>query len=96
MLYSKSVNLPFQVVAVDPEGSLIAEPPELNQKGKKFEVEGIGKDFIPTACDRKVIVHQHCLQHVHLIKKLSIYLNHSDKSKIKVSNAFCMSTNVIS
>ncbi|XP_046554220.1 cystathionine beta-synthase-like [Haliotis rubra] len=44
-----------KIVAVDPEGSLIAEPAELNQKGKKFEVEGIGKDFVPTACDRQFV-----------------------------------------
>uniref|UniRef100_UPI00398EA98F cystathionine beta-synthase-like protein n=1 Tax=Pristiophorus japonicus TaxID=55135 RepID=UPI00398EA98F len=45
-----------QIVAVDPEGSNMAEPEELNLTGEtSYEVEGIGHNFIPTVLDRKVI-----------------------------------------
>ena len=37
------------VVGVDPEGSILAEPAEINKTESGFyEVEGIGYDFIPT------------------------------------------------
>lgn len=40
---------------MDPEGSILAEPEELNRKEKTtYEVEGIGYDFIPTVLDRAV------------------------------------------
>lgn len=46
---------PPQIVAVDPEGSILAEPEELNKTDKtQYEVEGIGYDFIPTVLDRSV------------------------------------------
>ncbi|KAM4701196.1 cystathionine beta-synthase isoform 2-T5 [Discoglossus pictus] len=45
-----------KIVAVDPEGSILAEPEELNQTDKTgYEVEGIGYDFIPTVLDRSVV-----------------------------------------
>ncbi|KAM8975797.1 cystathionine beta-synthase isoform 3-T3 [Pelodytes ibericus] len=45
-----------KVIAVDPEGSSLAEPEELNQTEKTgYEVEGIGYDFIPTVLDRSVV-----------------------------------------
>ena len=45
----------FQIIGVDPEGSLIAQPEEINKTDKSFyEVEGVGYDFIPTVCDRQV------------------------------------------
>ncbi|XP_015608360.1 cystathionine beta-synthase [Cephus cinctus] len=45
-----------KIVAVDPEGSTLAEPPELNKSQVTFyEVEGIGYDFVPTVLDRGVI-----------------------------------------
>lgn len=45
-----------QIIGVDPEGSILAEPEELNQTQKTFyEVEGIGYDFVPTVLDRKVV-----------------------------------------
>ncbi|CAJ0922012.1 unnamed protein product [Ranitomeya imitator] len=45
-----------KVVGVDPEGSILAEPEELNQTEKTgYEVEGIGYDFIPTVLDRTVV-----------------------------------------
>ena len=44
-----------KVVSVDPYGSILAEPEELNKSDTTFyEVEGIGYDFIPTVCDRSV------------------------------------------
>lgn len=44
-----------KIVGVDPEGSILAEPEELNKTDKtQYEVEGIGYDFIPTVLDRSV------------------------------------------
>lgn len=46
---------PLQIIGVDPEGSILAEPEELNQTEQTmYEVEGIGYDFIPTVLDRSV------------------------------------------
>lgn len=37
------------IIGVDPEGSILAEPSEINKSDVTFyEVEGIGYDFIPT------------------------------------------------
>uniref|UniRef100_A0A182Q121 Cystathionine beta-synthase n=1 Tax=Anopheles farauti TaxID=69004 RepID=A0A182Q121_9DIPT len=45
-----------QVIAADPEGSILAEPEELNQTNVSFyEVEGVGYDFLPTVLDRTVV-----------------------------------------
>ncbi|XP_068850183.1 cystathionine beta-synthase isoform X1 [Capricornis sumatraensis] len=45
-----------KIVGVDPEGSILAEPEELNQTDQTaYEVEGIGYDFIPTVLDRTVV-----------------------------------------
>uniref|UniRef100_A0A8C8S955 Cystathionine beta-synthase n=1 Tax=Pelusios castaneus TaxID=367368 RepID=A0A8C8S955_9SAUR len=45
-----------KIVAVDPEGSILAEPEELNKTDKTtYEVEGIGYDFVPTVLDRLVV-----------------------------------------
>ncbi|XP_072094950.1 cystathionine beta-synthase-like isoform X1 [Mobula birostris] len=45
-----------QIIAVDPEGSIMAEPKELNRTSEdSYEVEGIGHKFIPAILDRKVI-----------------------------------------
>lgn len=45
----------LQIIGVDPEGSILAEPEELNQSEQTaYEVEGIGYDFIPTVLDRTV------------------------------------------
>jgi cystathionine beta-synthase len=51
-----------KIVAVDPHGSILAEPDSLNdgsvRTGQKrltaYQVEGIGYDFIPTVLDRQV------------------------------------------
>jgi len=40
------------VVAVDPEGSILAQPESLNGAISSYKVEGIGYDFIPTVLDR--------------------------------------------
>ncbi|KAL2087550.1 hypothetical protein ACEWY4_016378 [Coilia grayii] len=45
-----------KIIGVDPEGSILAEPDELNRTDKtQYEVEGIGYDFIPTVLDRSVV-----------------------------------------
>ncbi|XP_045396703.1 cystathionine beta-synthase isoform X2 [Lemur catta] len=45
-----------RIIGVDPEGSILAEPPELNQtEVTAYEVEGIGYDFVPTVLDRTVV-----------------------------------------
>lgn len=45
-----------KIVGVDPVGSILAQPEELNITDKGFyEVEGIGYDFIPTVLDRSVV-----------------------------------------
>uniref|UniRef100_A0A8D1MBY8 Cystathionine beta-synthase n=1 Tax=Sus scrofa TaxID=9823 RepID=A0A8D1MBY8_PIG len=45
-----------KIIGVDPEGSVLAEPEELNQTEQTaYEVEGIGYDFIPTVLDRSVV-----------------------------------------
>lgn len=44
------------VVGVDPEGSILSEPPELNETDiDYFEVEGIGYDFIPDVLHRECV-----------------------------------------
>lgn len=49
------IEIYFQVIGVDPEGSILAEPSEINQTTVTgYEVEGTGYDFIPTVLDRKV------------------------------------------
>ncbi|XP_078726121.1 cystathionine beta-synthase-like protein isoform X2 [Lampetra fluviatilis] len=45
-----------KIVGVDPEGSILALPDELNRTEKTaYEVEGIGYDFVPTVLDRTVV-----------------------------------------
>ena len=44
------------VVGVDPEGSILAEPENLNKSEVTYyDVEGTGYDFIPTVLDRTVV-----------------------------------------
>lgn len=45
----------IKIVAVDPEGSILSDSKEKNQKKTSFEVEGIGYDFIPTVFDRSLV-----------------------------------------
>merc|ERR1712032_1528109 len=44
-----------KVVGVDPQGSILALPENLNDEDrlKAYQVEGIGYDFIPTVLDRE-------------------------------------------
>ncbi|KAJ8925298.1 hypothetical protein NQ315_009128 [Exocentrus adspersus] len=52
----KEISPNTAIVAVDPEGSVLALPEELNKTDTTFyEVEGIGYDFIPTVLDRSVV-----------------------------------------
>ncbi|CAM5076231.1 unnamed protein product [Natator depressus] len=45
-----------KIIGVDPLGSILAEPEELNKTDKTtYEVEGIGYDFVPTVLDRSVV-----------------------------------------
>ncbi|XP_043362589.1 LOW QUALITY PROTEIN: cystathionine beta-synthase-like [Dermochelys coriacea] len=45
-----------KIIGVDPLGSILAEPEELNKTEKTtYEVEGIGYDFVPTVLDRSVV-----------------------------------------
>lgn len=54
-LAGQSPTLSLQIIGVDPEGSILAEPEELNRTEQTgYEVEGIGYDFIPTVLDRAV------------------------------------------
>jgi cystathionine beta-synthase len=44
------------VVGVDPKGSILAEPEELNKEGiHSYQVEGIGYDFVPKVLERKYV-----------------------------------------
>ena len=44
------------MVGVDPEGSILAQPEEMNKTDVTYyEVEGTGYDFIHTVLDRSVI-----------------------------------------
>jgi len=45
------------VVAVDPKGSILAEPDYLNDdmRLQSYKVEGVGYDFIPTVLDRDIV-----------------------------------------
>jgi cystathionine beta-synthase len=53
----KELNPSIVVVGVDPRGSILAEPAQLNEKnlGVGYVVEGIGYDFIPDVLDRSLV-----------------------------------------
>lgn len=44
-----------KIVGVDPHGSILALPDELNKQLGSYKVEGIGYDFIPRVLDREVV-----------------------------------------
>ena len=49
----KEKNPNIQIIGVDPVGSILTYPEELNKEGiGSYKVEGIGYDFIPKNCDR--------------------------------------------
>ena len=56
-LKEKDKNI--QIIAIDPEGSVLAEPASLNGDGPEGgqQVEGIGYDFIPRVLDRTLTDH---------------------------------------
>ena len=52
----KELNPNIIIVGVDPIGSILAEPIELNSAGVgTYQVEGIGYDFIPKVLDRSIV-----------------------------------------
>ena len=44
-----------KIIGVDPHGSILAEPEEINTPMAPYLIEGIGYDFIPRVMDRTVI-----------------------------------------
>ncbi|KAH0845685.1 cystathionine beta-synthase [Fonsecaea monophora] len=50
-------NKSIKVVAADPQGSILALPPSLNEEyaNQPYKVEGIGYDFIPDVLDQSVV-----------------------------------------
>ena len=58
-LKEKDPNI--KIIAVDPNGSILASTPGLNEANPSAEggqqVEGIGYDFIPRVCDRTCTDH---------------------------------------
>jgi cystathionine beta-synthase len=53
----KEVLPDCKIVAVDPVGSLLAQPESMNERKRLhgYQIEGIGYDFIPTVLDRSLI-----------------------------------------
>jgi len=51
----KELNPNIIIVGVDPIGSILAQPEELNVPGPSYLVEGIGYDFIPDVLDRSYV-----------------------------------------
>lgn len=52
----KELDPNIQVVGVDPNGSILAQPEILNKEGVHgYKVEGIGYDFIPRVLDRQYV-----------------------------------------
>lgn len=54
--YIKERAPTVKIIGIDPYGSILAEPPELNVTSVSvYAVEGIGYDFIPTVLDRSIV-----------------------------------------
>lgn len=52
----KELDRNIQIIGVDPNGSILAIPDELNKEGiHGYKVEGIGYDFIPRVLDRQYV-----------------------------------------
>lgn len=52
----KELDSKIQIIGVDPNGSILAQPETLNQEGiHGYKVEGIGYDFIPRVLDRQYV-----------------------------------------
>ncbi len=50
----KRYNPKVMVIGVDPVGSILAQPPELNTLRSEYKVEGIGYDFVPRVLDQSL------------------------------------------
>ena len=57
----KELDPNIKIIAVDPNGSVLAEPANLNTENPSAEsgqsIEGIGYDFLPRVCDRTNVDH---------------------------------------
>lgn len=53
--FLKEKNPNIKIVAVDPVGSLLADPEHPPVDPKPYHVEGIGYDFVPDVCHRKYV-----------------------------------------
>jgi len=54
----KELNPNIKIIGVDPHGSILAQPEDLNSEGVgTYKVEGIGYDFLPLVLDRSVVDH---------------------------------------
>jgi cystathionine beta-synthase len=55
--YLKEKDANIKVIGVDPFGSILAEPAELNTPAPEggYQIEGIGYDFIPRVADRSLV-----------------------------------------
>ncbi|KAK4629202.1 Cystathionine beta-synthase [Fulvia fulva] len=55
----KAHDKAVKIIAADPQGSILAWPPELNKEsdGKPYKVEGIGYDFIPEVLAQREVDH---------------------------------------
>lgn len=51
----KELNPNIKVIGIDPFGSILAQPEDLNTKTCGYQVEGIGYDFIPDSLDRSLV-----------------------------------------
>ena len=51
----KELDPNIKVIGIDPIGSIMAEPSELNSQSKPYFVEGIGHDFVPESLDRTLV-----------------------------------------
>jgi cystathionine beta-synthase len=52
----KELDPTIQIVGVDPFGSILAQPPAMNETDvDSYEIEGIGYDFIPRVFDRSIV-----------------------------------------
>lgn len=51
----RELNPHVKIIGVDPYGSILAQPAELNCKMGRYQVEGIGYEFIPESLDRSLI-----------------------------------------
>ncbi|KAF3315869.1 hypothetical protein TWF173_003066 [Orbilia oligospora] len=50
----KRLNENVYIVGVDPVGSILAQPEELNEIKREYKIEGIGYNFVPTVLDRSI------------------------------------------